>query len=65
LRQQIEVPPPRLFWKPDLGSDPAAVKLTEKELIMSATMDTAREVFVSGLRNQHAMENQAIELLER
>jgi ferritin-like metal-binding protein YciE len=32
---------------------------------MSATMDTAREVFVSGLRNQHAMENQAIELLER
>jgi ferritin-like metal-binding protein YciE len=32
---------------------------------MSATMDTAREVFVSGLRNQHAIENQAIELLER
>jgi ferritin-like metal-binding protein YciE len=32
---------------------------------MRATMDTAREVFVSGLRNQHAIENQAIELLER
>src|ERR1700750_1248524 len=32
---------------------------------MSATIETAREVFVTGLRNQHAIENQAIELLER
>ena len=32
---------------------------------MSTTMDTAREVYVTGLRNQHAIENQAIELLER
>jgi ferritin-like metal-binding protein YciE len=33
--------------------------------MMSTTMDTAREVYVTGLRNQHAIENQAIELLER
>ena len=32
---------------------------------MSETLDTAREVYISGLRNQHAVENQAIELLER
>jgi ferritin-like metal-binding protein YciE len=32
---------------------------------MSATLDTAREVYISGLRNQHAVENQAVELLER
>jgi ferritin-like metal-binding protein YciE len=32
---------------------------------MSATMDTAREVYITGLRNQHAIEHQAIELLER
>jgi len=32
---------------------------------MSTTTDTAREVYVTGLRNQHAIENQAIELLER
>jgi ferritin-like metal-binding protein YciE len=32
---------------------------------MSATLDTAREVYITGLRNQHAIENQAIELLER
>jgi hypothetical protein len=32
---------------------------------MSATIDTAREVYVTGLRNQHAIENQAIEMLER
>jgi ferritin-like metal-binding protein YciE len=28
-------------------------------------MQTAREVYVAGLRNQHAVEHQAIELLER
>jgi len=32
---------------------------------MSATLDTAREVYISGLRNQHAVESQAVELLER
>ena len=32
---------------------------------MSASIDKVREVFVTGLRNQHAVENQAIELLER
>ncbi len=32
---------------------------------MSATLDTARELYITGLRNQHAIENQAIELLER
>src|ERR1700712_1666779 len=32
---------------------------------MSATLDTAREIYISGLRNQHAVENQAVELLER
>jgi ferritin-like metal-binding protein YciE len=29
------------------------------------TIDQARETYVAGLRNQHAVENQAIELLER
>src|SRR3978361_2005564 len=33
--------------------------------MMSKTVDTAREIYVTGLRNQHAIENQAIELLER
>ena len=32
---------------------------------MSGMTDTAREIYVTGLRNQHAVENQAIELLER
>lgn len=32
---------------------------------MSATLDAARDVYITGLRNQHAIENQAIELLER
>jgi ferritin-like metal-binding protein YciE len=32
---------------------------------MSAATDAAREIYVTGLRNQHAVENQAIELLER
>lgn len=32
---------------------------------MSGSTDKAREIYVSGLRNQHAVENQAIELLER
>jgi ferritin-like metal-binding protein YciE len=32
---------------------------------MSASTDTAREIYITGLRNQHAVENQAIELLER
>jgi ferritin-like metal-binding protein YciE len=29
------------------------------------TTDTARDIYITGLRNQHAVENQAIELLER
>jgi ferritin-like metal-binding protein YciE len=33
--------------------------------MMSRTVDIAREIYVTGLRNQHAIENQAIELLER
>jgi ferritin-like metal-binding protein YciE len=32
---------------------------------MSAANDKGREIYVTGLRNQHAVENQAIELLER
>ncbi|MGE0372622.1 MAG: ferritin-like domain-containing protein [Gammaproteobacteria bacterium] len=32
---------------------------------MSGTNDKAREIYAAGLRNQHAVENQAIELLER
>ena len=32
---------------------------------MSATTDEARSIYVTGLRNQHAVENQAVELLER
>jgi len=33
---------------------------------MSGTMtDTAKDLYITGLRNQHAVENQAIELLER
>ncbi len=31
----------------------------------AATSDKARDVYIVGLRNQHAVENQAIELLER
>src|SRR3978361_1511432 len=33
--------------------------------LMSATVDAAREIYITGLRKQHAIENQAIELLER
>src|SRR3954468_3224813 len=32
---------------------------------MSGTIQKARDIFIVGLRNQHAVENQAIELLER
>jgi ferritin-like metal-binding protein YciE len=32
---------------------------------VSGASDTAREIYTTGLRNQHAVENQAIELLER
>lgn len=32
---------------------------------MSGVTDKARDIFIVGLRNQHAVENQAIELLER
>ena len=32
---------------------------------MSSTTEKARDVFIVGLRNQHAVEKQAIELLER
>ena len=32
---------------------------------MSGTGDKGREIYETGLRNQHAVENQAIELLER
>lgn len=32
---------------------------------MSGTIEKARDIFIVGLRNQHAVENQAIELLER
>ena len=32
---------------------------------MSATTDAARETYVTGLRNQHAVEEQAISLLQR
>src|SRR3569833_263619 len=31
----------------------------------NSSVDQARDVFIVGLRNQHAVENQAIELLER
>ena len=32
---------------------------------MSGTTEQAKSIYVTGLRNQHAVENQAIELLER
>lgn len=32
---------------------------------MDASIDKARDIFIVGLRSQHAVENQAIELLER
>jgi ferritin-like metal-binding protein YciE len=32
---------------------------------MSGTTDKARDIYTTGLRNQHAVENQAIEMLER
>src|SRR5579875_1467335 len=32
---------------------------------MSSARDKGREIYMTGLRNQHAVENQAIELLER
>jgi len=32
---------------------------------MPNVTDTARDIYITGLRNQHAVENQAIELLER
>src|SRR5690349_2919354 len=32
---------------------------------MNAVADRSRETYIVGLRNQHAVENQAIELLER
>jgi len=32
---------------------------------MSSTTDKVRNIYLAGLRNQHAVENQAIELLER
>ena len=32
---------------------------------MSGSGEKAREIYETGLRNQHAVENQAIELLER
>lgn len=32
---------------------------------MSGSTESARSVYISGLRNQHAVENQAVELLER
>jgi ferritin-like metal-binding protein YciE len=32
---------------------------------MSVALDKARDIYIVGLRNQHAVENQAIELLER
>jgi ferritin-like metal-binding protein YciE len=39
--------------------------IADNEVRMSGTSDKARDVFIVGLRNQHAVENQAIELLER
>jgi ferritin-like metal-binding protein YciE len=38
---------------------------TAEESEMSGTSDKGREIYEAGLRNQHAVENQAIELLER
>jgi ferritin-like metal-binding protein YciE len=32
---------------------------------MMTKAETAREIYITGLRNQHAIENQAVELLER
>src|SRR3954453_14454471 len=32
---------------------------------MATGSDTAKDIYITGLRNQHAVENQAIELLER
>src|SRR4051794_2402005 len=36
-----------------------------QEAAMSGTIQKASDIFIVGLRNQHAVESQAIELLER
>jgi len=57
FKQQIEVATSEVI----LGADIISLR----SQIMSAILDTAREVYITGLRNQHAIENQAVELLER
>jgi ferritin-like metal-binding protein YciE len=52
--------PPTIPLDPDL-----ATALTQEGPEMSSTTTKARDIFIVGLRNQHAVENQAIELLER
>lgn len=55
--------PPR---PPTIPLDPdSAGALTHGEPEMSSTSTKARDIFIVGLRNQHAVENQAIQLLER
>jgi ferritin-like metal-binding protein YciE len=47
------------------SSDRALCRRTTTGKAMSATNDSGRDFFVAGLRNQHAVENQAVELLQR
>jgi ferritin-like metal-binding protein YciE len=35
------------------------------DMSSSSSVNQARDIYIVGLRNQHAVENQAIELLER
>lgn len=44
---------------------PLMSSTSSRNAVMSGNTDKARDVFIVGLRNQHAAENQAIELLER
>jgi ferritin-like metal-binding protein YciE len=41
------------------------LRFSAGDLLMSASIEKARDIYIVGLRNQHAVENQAIELLER
>jgi ferritin-like metal-binding protein YciE len=57
-------------WEPFTSNRVVAnilwINIFWNRLAMSATMnDKARDIYITGLRNQHAVEHQAIELLER
>jgi ferritin-like metal-binding protein YciE len=51
-------------WQKPAALQTARLSGTERSMSASAS-SKARDIFIVGLRNQHAVENQAIELLER